>query len=184
MKLLLVTNSNYSTTPLFAGGPEKYGPFIPANTIAVRNEGGGYYVPGQQIFAEAYPGGEGHEARWPVYATAPFPTNLERILDKGPPPRAEFVASAEYEDVNSTYWRGLVTSVENEWYGTQAGSVVDVLILQSNYPADIVKTVVEADNANWFFTNVYGPLAASQAAGAAPIIKAWLAGEELPATFP
>ena len=46
------------------------------------------------------------------------------------------------------------------------------------------KTVVEADNANWFFTNVYGPLAASQAAGAAPIIKAWLAGEELPATFP
>ena len=97
---------------------------------------------------------------------------------------AEFVASAEYEDVNSTYWRGLVTSVENEWYGTQAGSVVDVLILQSNYPADIVKTVVEADNANWFFTNVYGPLAASQAAGAAPIIKAWLAGEELPATFP
>ena len=58
-----------------------------------------------------------------------------------------------------------MTSVENEWYGTQAGSVVDVLILQSNYPADIVKTVVEADNANWFFTNVYGPLAASQAAG-------------------
>ena len=144
----------------------------------------GIDVPGQQIFAEAYPGGEGREARWPVYATAPFPTNLERILDKGPPPRAEFVASAEYEDVNSTYWRGLVTSVENEWYGTQAGSVVDVLILQSNYPADIVKTVVEADNANWFFTNVYGPLAASQAAGAAPIIKAWLAGEELPATFP
>ena len=37
---------------------------------------------------------------------------------------------------------------------------------------------------NWFFTNVYGPLAASQAAGAAPIIQAWLAGEELPATFP
>ena len=109
---------------------------------------------------------------------------LERVLDKGPPPRAEFVASAEYEDVNSTYWRGLVTSVENEWYGTQAGSMVDVLILQSNYPADIVKTVVEADNANWFFTNVYGPLAASQAAGAAPIIQAWLAGEELPATFP
>ena len=100
------------------------------------------------------------------------------------PASTEFVASAEYEDVNSTYWRGLVTSVENEWYGTQAGSMVDVLILQSNYPADIVKTVVEADNANWFFTNVYGPLAASQAAGAAPIIKAWLAGEELPATFP
>ena len=109
---------------------------------------------------------------------------LERVLEKGLPPRAEFVASADYEDVNSTYWRGLVTSVENEWYGTQAGSVVDLLILQSNYPADIVKTVVEADNANWFFTNVYGPLAASQAAGAAPIIKAWLAGEELPATFP
>ena len=63
------------------------------------------------------------------------------------------------------------------------GLLVDVLILQSNYPADIVKTVVEADNANWFFTNVYGPLAASQAAGAAPIIQAWLAGEELPA-FP
>ena len=79
---------------------------------------------------------------------------------------------------------GLQTATLVEWYGTQAGSVVDVLILQSNYPADIVKTVVEADNANWFFTNVYGPLAASQAAGAAPIIKAWLAGEELPATFP
>ena len=43
--------------------------------------------------------------------------------------------------------------------------------------------IVPARGAKWAFEEIYGRLAALQAAGAAPIIKAWLAGE-LPLTFP
>ena len=69
-------------------------------------------------------------------------------------------------------------------YGTKAGSTLDVLIVQSNYPEGLegVPVIVPARGAKWAFSEIYGRLAALQASGAAPIIKAWLAGE-LPLTF-
>jgi hypothetical protein len=69
-------------------------------------------------------------------------------------------------------------------YGTKAGSTLDVLIVQSNYPEGLegVPVIVPARGAKWAFSEIYGRLAALQAAGAAPIIQAWLAGE-LPVTF-
>ena len=65
-----------------------------------------------------------------------------------------------------------------------AGSELDVLIVQSNYPEGLegVPVIVPARGAKWAFSEIYGRLAALQAAGAAPIIQAWLAGE-LPVTF-
>ena len=77
-------------------------------------------------------------------------------------------------------------SVENEWYGTTAGSIVDVLIVQSNYPEgkEGVPVIVPARGAKWAFSEIYGRLAALQAAGAAPVIKAWLAGELPLTSFP
>ena len=65
------------------------------------------------------------------------------------------------------------------------GSTVDVLIVQSNYPEGLegVPVIVPARGAKWAFSEIYGRLAALQAAGAAPIIEAWLAGE-LALTFP
>ena len=84
------------------------------------------------------------------------------------------------------YWHGVMGSVENEWYGTTAGSEVDVLIVQSNYPEGLegVPVIVPARGAKWAFSEIYGRLAALQAAGAAPIIEAWLAGELPLTSFP
>ena len=184
IKMLLVTNSNYSTTPLFADGPEKYLPTgernydnnysIPVNSIGGRYDGivGGFFVPGAQIFNESYPG---REDEWPVYATSPMvPARLD----------FEKLVAEEYNDIDSVYWHGVMGSVENEWYGTTAGSELDVLIVQSNYPEGLegVPVIVPARGAKWAFSEIYGRLAALQAAGAAPIIQAWLAGE-LPVTF-
>jgi len=149
LKLLLVTQDNYSTAPLFAGVG------IPANTVDVRDEYGGYPVPGQQIFAEPYPG---REDTWSVYANATVPTA-----------------------VASTYWRGVLTTVDNEWYDTRAGSTVDVLILSSNIPAALAPSSAPANLTATLCETVYGPLAAAQAEGAAPIIQDWLAGN-LPET--
>lgn len=144
---------------------------IPANEIKERYDGavGGFFVPGQQIFNASYPG---REEEWPIYASTPFPMKVD-MKDE---------VAANNKDVDSVYWHGVVGSVENEWYGTTAGSEVDVLIVQSNYPNDINDPVIIlARGAKWAFTQIYGRLAVTQAAGAAPVIEAWIAGE-LPAT--
>ena len=68
----------------------------------------------------------------------------------------------------------------------KAGSTLDVLIVESNYPEGLegVPVIVPARGAKWAFSEIYGRLAALQAAGAAPIIKAWLAGELPLTSFP
>ena len=98
----------------------------------------------------------------------------------------ETLVAEDYEDIDSVYWHGVMGSVENEWYGTTAGSELDVLIVQSNYPEgkEGVPVIVPARGAKWAFSEIYGRLAALQAAGAAPIIKAWLAGELPLTSFP
>ena len=79
-----------------------------------------------------------------------------------------------------------VTGGEGYAHGTTAGSIVDVLIVQSNYPEGLegVPVIVPARGAKWAFSEIYGRLAALQAAGAAPIIEAWLAGELPLTSFP
>ena len=131
-------------------------------------------MPGAQIFNESYPGREGE---WPIYASSPMvPSRLD----------FETLVAEEYEDIDSVYWHGVMGSVENEWYGTTAGSTVDVLIVQSNYPEgkEGDPVIVPARGAKWAFSEIYGRLAALQAAGAAPIIEAWLAGELPLTSFP
>ena len=114
---------------------------------------------------------------WPVYATSPMvPARLD----------FETLVAEDYSDIDSVYWHGVMGSVENEWYGTTAGSIVDVLIVQSNYPEGLegVPVIVPARGAKWAFSEIYGRLAALQAAGAAPVIQAWLAGELPLTSFP
>ena len=96
------------------------------------------------------------------------------------------LVAEDYSDIDSVYWHGVMGSVENEWYGTTAGSELDVLIVQSNYPEGLegVPVIVPARGAKWAFSEIYGRLAALQAAGAAPIIQAWLAGELPLTSFP
>ena len=149
---------------------------VAPRTIGGRYDGivGGFFVPGAQIFNESYPG---REDEWPVYATSPMvPSRLD----------FETLVAEDYNDVDSVYWHGVMGSVENEWYGTTAGSIVDVLIVQSNYPEgkEGVPVIVPARGAKWAFSEIYGRLAALQAAGAGPIIEAWLAGELPLTSFP
>ena len=47
-----------------------------------------------------------------------------------------------------------------------------------------VPVIVPARGAKWAFSEIYGRLAALQAAGAAPVIQAWLAGELPLTSFP
>ena len=47
-----------------------------------------------------------------------------------------------------------------------------------------VPVIVPARGAKWAFSEIYGRLAALQAAGAGPIIEAWLAGELPLTSFP
>jgi len=122
LKLLLVDQSNYSSIPLFADS--YYSP--PANEVGTIHQYGGYLVPGAQIFAETFP----PEAEWLPYAEQLFPTivlsNATDVTGK--------VTFEDWRPVVSTYWRGTVTSVDNEWFGTSAGSEVDLLIVRSNFP--------------------------------------------------
>ena len=174
-----------SSTSRPASRPEKYLPngqrnydnnySIPVNSIGGRYDGivGGFFVPGAQIFNESYPGSEDE---WPIYASSTIPTKLD----------FEALLAEEYKDIDSVYWHGVMGSVENEWYGTTAGSELDVLIVQSNYPEGLegVPVIVPARGAKWAFSEIYGRLAALQAAGAAPVIQAWLAGELPLTSFP
>jgi len=57
------------------------------------------------------------------------------------------------------------------------------MLLKESSPRKRQGLALTARGAKWAFSEIYGRLAALQAAGAAPIIQAWLAGE-LPLTFP
>ena len=104
-------------------------------------------------------------------------------------PACEFKRTDGHE-----YWRYFLLEQRGEesygrrggFDGTTAGSELDVLIVQSNYPEGLegVPVIVPARGAKWAFSEIYGRLAALQAAGAAPIIEAWLAGELPLTSFP
>ena len=75
----------------------------------------------------------------------------------------------------STYWHGRATTVANDWYGVQAGSDVEILILNTALgTAGGVPTVVGGGFAKDAFEQLYGPLAKNQAEGMEPIITAFL----------
>ena len=83
-----------------------------------------------------------------------------------------FTMSAE-----STYWHGRATTVANDWYGVQAGSDVEILILNTALGTDVgVPTVVGGGFAEDAFAQLYAPLAKSQADGMEPIVTAFLEG--------
>ena len=127
----------------------------------------------QQIFAEAPPD-PGHFQSYKMN-TYPFaysrgPIGLGFTLGPDAPP---FTTSAE-----STYWHGRATTVANDWYGVQAGSDVEILILNTALTtAEGVPTVVGGGFAKDAFGQLYGPLAKDQADGMEPIVTAFLEGE-------
>jgi len=68
--------------------------------------------------------------------------------------------------------------VANDWYGVQAGSEVEILILNTGFTTEGgVPTVVGGGFAKAAFSGQYGPLAKSQANGMAPIVAKFLEGE-------
>ena len=77
----------------------------------------------------------------------------------------------------SSYWHGKATTVDNDWYGVQAGSEVEILILNTGFTTEGgVPTVVGGGFAEAAFSGQYGPLAKSQAEGMKDIVTAFLAG--------
>jgi len=155
MKLLLISTDNYSTAPLFKGNP------IPAGDIGFVDEYGGYLKAGQQIFAEPFPKG-----KWPIYATSMFPGKVNLVEEQ----------VSGHKEIESTYWHGTVSTADNQWFGTVAGDKVDLLMFHSNVPGIDVPIIVPATLAKFLFTKIYGPVARVQAAGAEPVINAFLDG--------
>ena len=47
------------------------------------------------------------------------------------PPQSEWIpyARTESSDIYATFWAGMLTTVDNEWYGIRSGQRVRVLIL-------------------------------------------------------
>ena len=76
--------------------------------------------------------------------------------------------------VSSYYWRGHVTTIENRFYGVQAGKTLELLVFSLNHPsADLIIAGGHVGADLW--GSVYGPIAAAQAQGATPVITAFLA---------
>ena len=82
-------------------------------------------------------------------------------------PACEFERADEHE-----YWRYFLLEQRGEESYGHRGVV------------DVAPGIVPARGAKWAFSEIYGRLAALQAAGAAPVIQAWLAGELPLTSFP
>lgn len=77
---------------------------------------------------------------------------------------------------NATYWHGVATTVDNEWYAVTAETQVEVLILNTGIYSSSVPTVVGGTFAKDAFSQLYGPIAAQEAVGMAPLVNAFYDG--------
>lgn len=109
---------------------------------------GGFNSPVPTIFAEARPPDEA----FTIYATVDLYHNGSRA--------------------DASYWRGTMTTVANEWYGVAGGATVELLYFTGMY--DVMD--VAGLNAEEIFAHFYAQTSAAQAAGAAPILQAFMDG--------
>ena len=107
---------------------------------------GGYNNPIPTIFAEAQPA----ESTFAVYASVDLYNNGSRS--------------------DATYWRGTLTTVDNEWYGVAGGSSVELLYFTGIY--DTMEA--PGKHTEEYFAHFYAQTAPAQAAGAAPILQQFL----------
>jgi len=143
----------------FADGP-------PANGYYQYPYAFGATVASQQIFAEAPP----EPGDFQQYAESEYPT----IATQGP---IGTNFDGNKQTAVSTYWHGRATTVDNDWYDVQAGSDVEILILNTALVTEGgVPTVVGGGFAEVAFAGQYGPLAKIQADGMKHIVTAFLAG--------
>ncbi len=88
------------------------------------------------------------------------------------PSASSWLPFATLHNSTAFYWRGTMTTVDNEWYGVIGGQSVDLLyFIGFDNPI-----IVAGADATTLFAEVYAPSAAAQATGAAPIIAKFLAG--------
>jgi len=73
----------------------------------------------------------------------------------------------------SIYWSGRLTTLENPFYGTTAGDVVEVLILQPQWDALIIVPTQTLQSASDYFKATLAPFASNQAKYAKAVIENW-----------
>ena len=111
---------------------------------------GGFNNPIPTIFAEAQPA----ESAFTVYASVDLYNNGSRS--------------------DATYWRGTLTTVDNEWYGVACGSSVELLYFTGIY--DTMEA--PGKHTEEYFAHFCAQTAPAQAAGAAPILQQFLGASQ------
>lgn len=90
-------------------------------------------VPSQTIFEEAFP----EKPKWTEY--------LKLASRQKTCPRCKWVE----EPIRSLYWEGLLTTVENKWYGVKAGTKVQLLVFSLELPSPIWPELFNGDATLW-----------------------------------
>jgi hypothetical protein len=90
-------------------------------------------VPSQTIFEEAFP----EKPEWSEYLTLDVKQKSCRDCDWVDDP------------VRSLTWDGVLTTVENKWYGVKAGMKVDLLVFSLELPSPIWPEMFNNDAKSW-----------------------------------
>lgn len=90
-------------------------------------------VPSQTIFWDGFP----EKSEWTNYLSLDTKTKSCR--------------SCKYEDdkIQSLYWNGELTTIENKWYGVKAGTKVDLLVFSLELPSPIWPEMFNEDAKQW-----------------------------------
>jgi len=96
------------------------------------------------------------------------------------PPQSEWIpyARTESSDIYATFWAGMLTTVDNEWYGIRSGQRVRVLILNQQSQGQTITG--DGECAMSEFREHYAPAALYQATGLEPVLEAFLANSSAP----
>jgi len=126
--------------------------------------------PSSNIFAETFPSDE----EWTPYAEFTYTPPPRNPSDtNGVRPQNAADQGKATPSSTSLYWEGTVTTVDNPYFGVSGGQKVHLLVFETQ-PPKIDAIIVPGLAAPRAFQDVYGPIAASQAEGAAPIISKFL----------
>ena len=79
---------------------------------------------------------------------------------------------AEAPHPHGTFWAGMLTTVDNAWYGVRAGSRVRVLLINMKWTQPSIPRTCPAP----YFADEYAPAAAKEVTAVRPLIDAFMRG--------
>jgi hypothetical protein len=181
IKLIEAMDTGYpeldkTTRFLFAGSGHSPGDMIPSPNWPLVT------IPAPVIFDGDVPA-EG-DGGWAPYATTelyvpPLGVNVTQRFSSAPD-TSNLNTEGHHLNFTSWVWQGERTTVENKFYGVSAGQQVKILMFVTNIPRGVISAepmLMPPAGSSAFATQSYGPIAAAQAEGVAPVIRAFMEEE-------